>query len=222
MIKLPYNNMSQNFNLIKNGVIDFNSLILEKYANIGLNEVELVVLIKLNNAINSPNQTSLEKLPELLAETMQLTKEEIANVLVELIEEKYIDLKENKGLVTYDLNQTYQRLANILDDNEIEIEAMSKENDFKKIVNKIEKEFNIIVSPLDLEIIKHWINNDGYDYDKIDCAILECLKHKKYGVKYVNEFLRKNKAVIDTKVKEEDKEELQSLFNSVYGKIKNN
>ena len=211
--------MSKNYNLIKSGVISFKNLLIDKYSFIGLNETEVITLIKLQNLLISPEKTSLEKLPEKMHETMQLGSKEISDCLAKLIESKYIDVEEVDGEVTYSLDLTYQRLANVLDSENEKEDEDRYASDFKKITNIIEKEFNKLVSPLELQLIKSWIYEDKYEFSLINESILDAVKRQRKNVKAVNEILRSKKQRAESKNKKQDTD-LTNLFNNVYGKIK--
>ena len=211
--------MSKNYNLIKSGVISFKNLLIDKYAFIGLNETEVITLIKLQNLLISPEKTSLEKLPEKMHESMQLGSKEISDCLAKLIESKYIDVEEVDGEVTYSLDLTYQRLANVLDSENEKEDEDRYASDFKKITNIIEKEFNKLVSPLELQLIKSWIYEDKYEFSLINESILDAVKRQRKNVKAVNEILRSKKQRAESKNKKQDTD-LTNLFNNVYGKIK--
>lgn len=211
--------MSKNYNLIKSGVISFKNLLIDKYSFIGLNETEVITLIKLQNLLISPEKTSLEKLPEKMHETMQLGSKEISDCLAKLIESKYIDIEEFDGEVTYSLDLTYQRLANVLDSENEKEDEDRYASDFKKITNIIEKEFNKLVSPLELQLIKSWIYEDKYEFSLINESILDAVKRQRKNVKAVNEILRSKKQRAESKNKKQDTD-LTNLFNNVYGKIK--
>ena len=211
--------MSKNYNLIKSGVISFKNLLIDKYSFIGLNETEVITLIKLQNLLISPEKTSLEKLPEKMHETMQLGSKEISDCLAKLIESKYIDIEEVDGEVTYSLDLTYQRLANVLDSENEKEDEDRYASDFKKITNIIEKEFNKLVSPLELQLIKSWIYEDKYEFSLINESILDAVKRQRKNVKAVNEILRSKKQRAESKNKKQDTD-LTNLFNNVYGKIK--
>ena len=88
--------------------------------------------------------------------------------------------------------------------------------DIKKIVSLLEKEFNKMLTPLELETVYKWINDDKFSYDKIYEAVLETLKYKKNSIQYVDVLLNKK----ETPVKSSSNDGLQDLFNQVYGKIK--
>ena len=152
-------------------------------------------------------------------ETMQLGSKEISDCLAKLIESKFIDIEEVDGEVTYSLDLTYQRLANVLDSESDKEDEDKNASDFKKITNIIEKEFNKLVSPLELQLIKSWIYEDKYDFSLINECILEAVKRQRRTVKAVNELLRSKKQKQQAKNNKQDTD-LTNLFNNVYGKIK--
>lgn len=218
--------MSQNYNLIKTGVIDFNNILIEKYAFIGLNEQEVVTLIKLQNILKQPTQDnvaslSVDKLPVIMSEAMSISSEKISDVLAKLIEDKYIDISESNGNIIYSLDPIYKRLANILDNDETEDEKAESINLVKKVVGIIEKEFGILISPLDLEIIKSWINEAKYSFEEINDAILVTIQKKRKSVKVVNDILKAKRIAYLNEIKPKNNDNIEALFNDIYGKIKN-
>ena len=73
-----------------------------------------------------------------------------------------------------------------------------------------------MLTPLELETVYKWINDDKFSYDKIYEAVLETLKYKKNSIQYVDVLLNRK----ETPVKSSSNDGLQDLFNQVYGKIK--
>lgn len=217
--------MSQNYNLIKSGVIDFNNILIEKYAFIGLNEQEVVTLIKLQNILKQPTQDnvtslSVDKLPKIMSEAMSISSDEISDLLAKLIESKYIDILESNGDIIYSLDPIYKRLANIIDNDEAVNEELDSINLVKKIVGVVEKEFGILISPLDLEIIKAWVNDYKYSFDEMNDAILDALKKKRKSVKVVNDILKAKRIAYMNETKQKKDDNIEALFNDIYGKIK--
>lgn len=217
--------MSQNYNLIKSGVIDFNNILIEKYAFIGLNEQEVVTLIKLQNILKQPTQDnvtslSVDKLPKIMSEAMSISSDEISDLLAKLIESKYIDILESNGDIIYSLDPIYKRLANIIDNDEAVNEELDSINLVKKIVGIVEKEFGILISPLDLEIIKAWVNDYKYSFDEMNDAILDALKKKRKSVKVVNDILKAKRIAYMNETKQKKDDNIEALFNDIYGKIK--
>ena len=181
--------MSKYYMFLKNNLIDFEKLIIDKYSFLGLDEVEVIILVKLNKLLNSGNKFSID----YFTKNMTITEDVIREKLVVLINNQFIDLKLVNKSEIYSLDDTFKRLAALL-----------------------EKEFKKILSPLDLELVHKGIYEDKFSYSKIYNAILETLKLKKTSIQYVDVILNKKENVNANS----SKEGLQDLFNQVYGKIK--
>lgn len=211
--------MSQYYILLKNGMLDFEKLIIDKYSFIGLDEVEAVFLIKLKRIFDSNIKISETVIINSLKDSMSISEKQITELLIKLINSQYISLKIVDNKETYTLDDTYKRLASVIDDVSEKEEKEVKETVLKKTVLFIEKECEKIISGAELEVIKHWIDVDKFSFDQIKEATLECLKLKKKSIKNIDMMLSKFKKNSELK-KSETKENLQDLFNSVYGQIK--
>lgn len=204
--------MSKFYMLLKNNIIDFEKLLIEKYSLIGLDEIEVIILIKLNKLLCSGNKFSIE----YLSKNMTITEDIIRDKLVTLINNQFITLKLVNKNEIYSLDDTYNRLSSLLENEEIEEQKDSSNTDVAKIVSLLEKEFQKILTPLELELVHKWIYDDKFSYDKVYNAILETLKLKKKTVQSVDMFLNKK----DNSESKSSNDGLQDLFNQVYGKIK--
>ncbi len=205
--------MSQYYMLLKNHLIDFEKLIIDLYPQLGLDEIDTFILIKLNRILENEKKFSVEH----IAKKMTVSESIISDRLVSLINNQFITLTLSGKKEIYTLDDTYKRLAVLLESNDNKIVNKNNENDYQKIVNLIEKEFQKILAPLDLEIIHNWIYTDKFSIDDINKAILETLKYKKYNVKYIDMILNKTP---DANKNNIPKEGIQELFNNVYKKIK--
>ncbi len=204
--------MSQYYLLLKNNLIDFNKLLLEKYSFLGLDEIDTIILIKLNKLLNEGHKFSTEA----IVKTMSITEETLKNKLVSLINNQFITLILDGKNEIYSLDDTFKRLSKLLEENETMIDNEKSNNEMQRVVTLLESEFKKVLSPLDLEIVHNWVYEDKFSYDKINNAVMETLKLKKKSIQYVDVILNKKEEV----KKEKSSEGLQSLFNQVYGKIK--
>lgn len=205
--------MSKYYMFLKNNTIDFEKLLIDKYSFLGLDEVEVIILVKLNKLLNSGNKFSID----YFTKNMTITEDVIREKLVTLINNQFIDLKLVNKSEIYSLDDTFKRLSSLLEKEENEEEKEDFNADCAKVVALLEKEFKKILSPLDLELVHRWIYEDKFDYAKIYNAIIETLKYKKTSIQYVDVILNKKE---QPNKSSNSKEGLQDLFNQVYGQIK--
>ena len=204
--------MSNYYMLLQNDIIDFDKLLLDKYSLLGLDEVEVIILIKLNKLLKSGNKFSITH----LSKNMTVTEDVIRDKLVTLINNQFITLQLIDKNEIYSLDDTYKRLSSLLDSLNDENKNNEIDSNVVKVIALLEKEFKKILSPLDVELVHKWIKDDQFTYDKVYNAVLETLKHNKKSIQYVDIIL--NKKTVENK--NTSNEGLQDLFNQVYGKIK--
>ncbi len=205
--------MSKYYIYLKNNYIDFQKLLIEKYVFLGLDEIDTIILIKLNNLLNSDNKFSIDT----ICDTMKVSDEIIKDKLVSLINNQFITLKLVNKSEIYSLDDTYKKLAILLDNEESKEQDIELNKEVSNVVTLLEQEFKKILSPLDLELVSKWIHEDKFTYDNIYDAVLETLKLNKKSIQYVDIILNKNKTK-ENKVSDDN--EIVDLFNKVYGKIK--
>ena len=205
--------MTKYYIFLKNNIIDFEKLLIDKYSFLGLDEVEVIILLKLNKLINSGSKFSIE----YFTKNMTITEDVIREKLVTLINNGFIDLKLVNRSEIYCLDDTFKRLSSLLEKEELEEEKEDLNTDCAKVAALLEKEFKKILSPLELELVHKWVYEDKFDYSKIYNAIMETLKYKKTSVQYVDVILNKKEQI---NKQSNSKEGLQDLFNQVYGQIK--
>ncbi|MBP5408264.1 MAG: DnaD domain protein [Bacilli bacterium] len=207
--------MSQYYSLLKNGKIDFSESLLEKYTLIGLDEIDCVLLIKVHKVLKDNNNANEVNIVNILSEEMSLNEKEISDKLVQLINSSYISIDEENQ--RFSLDGTYKRLASLYGSEQEQNDKDENINDLRKAAAFIEKECEHLLSPTELEVIKHWIEVDKFSLSEIKEATLDAISHKKKNVKYIDAFLNKQKTKQENK--QEYDNELSALFEAaVYGK----
>ncbi len=203
--------MSDLYNLLKKGLINFDQIIIEKYYRIDLDEVDAILLIKLKKMVDSNNVDI-----NALNDTMNLDIKGIRERISNLIKFKYIDLKSENGNETFDFDILYKRIANIMSDDQYKVKEKESGILIKKVVSLLEKNFSRIISSQELEMVSYWIKNKKFSYKQIEEATVEAIKKNRFNVKTVNMILNsKNRPKaknIDPKVKE--------MLDNIYDRIK--
>lgn len=204
--------MAQYYMLFKNNMIDFDKILIEKYSLLGLDEIEVIILIKINQLNHLSKKVDIED----LSKNMTASSDVIREKLVCLINNQFITLKLNGRLEEYNLDDTFKKLSFLLEQDDRKDNDSHMNNDLKKVVAIIEKEFERPLSPIEIETTRKWIVDDKLSYDTIYKALFDSIKLGKRNIRTIDALLNK----IDKKVTKQDTTGLQDLFNQVYGKIK--
>ncbi|KRK46551.1 DnaD domain protein [Dellaglioa algida] len=173
------------------GETHISNLILQNYRKIGLTSDELIFLIHLLSFNQAGN-----KFPDTnqIASQMGVTTQETYTLLQKLIEKKIISIKtidDPNGYSTdqFNFNALYEKLNNLNQRTQEKVEVIEKNNSRKDVYEKIEVEFGRPLSPMELESISMWIDQDHYKPELILMALKEAILNQAYSLKYMDRIL---------------------------------
>lgn len=203
------------YTLLKNNIIEFDRLLLEKYSALNLDETNTIILIKLNKFLRQ-GKRSLSA--EELSDTMKISKTEAAKRIVDLVNNGFITLElsnvDQKEI--FSLDETYKRLSYLLEG----VKQTNFENNvnekIKETVQMLEREFKKILSPVELEMVSRWYMDYKYSDEKIEAAIIKTLGYKNRSIGYADRLLRIKNEETKTEGTPAAGENIQELFNKVY------
>ena len=185
------------YELWKQGIIDFSSLLILAYKKLGMTETEYAFLVLLAGAIKkNPTGWSLSE----IANYMTLDTTACSRIFMKLINEGVILVgsscdDEGRRFESYSLSPLFNMLENTM--NQVRSEA--KEDSQRALFEKMEHVFGLL-SPRDIEIAQMWIS-DGFDISLIELAIAEMHMHDIRSIRYVDKILldwkRKNIFTVD-------------------------
>lgn len=165
--------------------------LLDHYNKLGLNETELVILIKLLHASETSNkQPSIETLQQGSA----LDSREITSIIQTLIQHDLLELNVNKdeeGKFTeyMNLDQFYDRLSEIMQQMNVKQVEHESELEFNILFQKIEQAFGRPLSPYEIETLNQWLDIDKHDLSVIQAALNEAESQNKMSFKYIDRIL---------------------------------
>ncbi|PTE43495.1 DNA replication protein DnaD [Staphylococcus equorum] len=165
--------------------------LLDHYNELGLNETELVILIKLLHASETSNkQPSIETLQQGSA----LDSREITSIIQTLIQHDLLELNVNKdeeGKFTeyMNLDQFYDRLSEIMQQMNVQQVEHESELEFNTLFQKIEQAFGRPLSPYEIETLNQWLDIDKHDLNVIQAALNEAESQNKMSFKYIDRIL---------------------------------
>lgn len=180
--------------------------LFDHYSELGLDEQDLVILIKLLYASETSNkQPSIEFLQK--GSTME--PRQITSVIQNLIQRELLELnvsKDEEGKFTeyMNLDPFYHKLNQLLKHQYLKHEEQDKKEQFKQLFQIVEQSFGRPLSPYEIETLNQWIDVDHHDLSVIQAALDEALSQNKLSFKYIDHILlnwKKNnvKTVDDSK-----------------------
>ena len=190
--------------LITSHMISFKEALVLHYKEIGLNEIQTMIIILLYETKKHQAKAISEK---DIASKMTLSEKEIAKEIFELIEKNYISLEMVSGAEQYSLTPTIEKLGEVLGAEEKDAPSeLNLQSEAEKIINYVEKNFGRVLSNSELLLIKRWFE-EGLSVQEINNAINESLKQKKYHLRYadailMNRKISKNEAPVDPEIEE--------------------
>ena len=204
--------MSQYYTLIKNQMIDFDKLILEKYFCLDLDEVDTIILIKINETLKYERTLDAKA----VASKMSIDVNDVSKRIVGLVERGYVSLEITEAGEEVKLDGIYNRLATLLDRDDANNDSNTKASVVKKVADDFANYFKKTPSAMDLQMINHWVIDDDYSYEEISEAIQNCAMKKKMSSRYVDAYLMEITKVEETNIDSE----LQEKFNNVFNNFK--
>lgn len=210
------------YNLIKNNLIQFDKLIIEQYYKLSIDEVDTIILIRLNDLL----QKNISELnDEEIAASMKIDKNELGKRIVDLVKRGFVtlELSSVNSKEVFSLDETYKRLALVLSNASEKVQDNYLKTKIKETTVLLEKELKKILSPLELEMIKRWYLENKYSDEEINEAILKALKYKNRGVSYIDRLLQTTRRDLEEEVKKETNsggQNIQELFNKYYARSK--
>lgn len=195
--------------LIRSNVISLNEVLIQNYKTLGLDEVNMTILVLLNlQKLNQDNSLSTN----LLAEKMTISENEISERILCLLQKGYIELSidDVTSKEKFSLDPVIEKVSAILS------EGPKKEANpelVKKIVEYCQKIYQRILSVDELKIVYLWVE-DNYSYDEICEAVFDSLKAKKTQIKYADAILVNRRQNMNREKVEVDPD-LKEVLNSI-------
>ncbi|CAD2073570.1 hypothetical protein GCM10007275_03730 [Jeotgalicoccus coquinae] len=168
--------------------IPVNKILLDNYAEIGLDERGVIILIKLlerHRTYNTPLDFS-----ELLSGTT-LNETELTHIIQSLIKERLLELDtheiDGKYTETYNFEPLYSKLEDFI---MLEEKAPVKdESTLRELFEYIEQLYGRAISPNEYQRLNSWMNDSNYQPEQIQDAVDIAYKSNITSLQYVERIL---------------------------------
>lgn len=196
------------------------TILLKKYREIGLTNEQLILILQLKSFIDSG---ILFPDTEEIAKRMDISSAEVFQCIHDLIQKKVLSIEtekntEGKTNDQYSLTPLWDRLALLLEQTKKEEHHQEQELSEQELFRRFEAEFGRTLSPIEIQTIGMWLDEDKYPVELIELALREAVLSQVYNLKYVDRILlnweRKNIRSKD-QVEKEAKRHRQNKATSV-------
>ncbi|WP_028273092.1 DnaD domain-containing protein [Atopococcus tabaci] len=176
---------------MQSGMTVVPTVLLEHYQNIGLSTEEFVLLVHLKSFLDKG-----ETFPDIeeIAQRMGLTSEKTFEMIHRLIHKKVLEIQtgsdeEGKSKDTYSLDLLWEKLAVQLTQQTTKKVQQEEVHSEERLFRTFEEEFGRPLSPIELQTIGMWLDEDKYPLELIEMALREAVLNQVYSLKYVDRIL---------------------------------
>ncbi len=167
------------------------NLLIRYYKVLSLTNEELIILLQLKSYQDSGNY-----FPDLseIAQNLQVANETIYQTIQSLIEKKCLSIQtkadeEGKKNDYYSLDQLWEKLIVMKKQDRKEDNRNQKRVERGQLYQSFEQEFGRSLSPIEIEMISQWLDEDLYSVELINMALREAVLNQAYSLKYMDRIL---------------------------------
>ena len=176
---------------IQAGQTEIPTLLLKYYQKLGLTNDDFVLIIQLKSSLDQGDY-----FPDLneIAERMNMSKNDAFKAVHRLMQKKLLSIeteKDENGITEdiYSLNLLWEKLIILMKQNENAIEEKQEKKENKNLYSIFEAEFGRPLSPMEIESLILWTEEDNFSPELIELALREAVLSQVYSFKYIDRIL---------------------------------
>ncbi len=176
---------------IEAGQTEVPTLLLKYYRKLGLSNDEFVLIMQLKSYMDCG-----EYFPDLdeIAQAMGISKNNAFKAVHQLIQKKVlsIETKKDENGVTedaYSLTLLWEKLMILMKQKETVAEVKQEEKEEKNLYSIFEAEFGRPLSPMEIDSLIMWTEEDDFSAELIQLALREAVLSQVYSFKYIDRIL---------------------------------
>lgn len=176
---------------VKAGNTVLNNLLIANYRRLNMTNQEFLVFIQVKSFIdNGQDFPDIQQIAQHMGESEQA----IYQLLHELIKKKLLTIDSLKGADglthdVYDFSLLYEKLAVLEEQSTEKVQVETQQTTRRQLFAQFESEFGRTLSPIELETIGNWIDEDRYQPALIQLALKEAVLNQVYNFKYIDKIL---------------------------------
>jgi len=167
------------------------TLLLKYYRDLDLSNDELVLILQLKSYMDKGD---LFPNTEEIAKHMHMTERNVFKALHQLIQKKVLSIetaKDENGITqdAYSLNMLWEKLIVLIKQEKSDKKIEEEEKTEKSLYSMFESEFGRPLSPIEMETLVMWTEDDKYSPELIQLALREAVLSQVYNFKYIDRIL---------------------------------
>lgn len=167
------------------------TLLLRHYRELNLSNHELVLIIQLKSYMDKGD---LFPNTEKVARNMGMTEENVFKAIHQLTQKKVLSIettKDENGVTqdAYSLSLLWEKLIVLLKQEQTKEADVKEEETEKNLYTIFESEFGRPLSPIEMETLVMWVEDDKYSPELIQMALREAVLSQVYNFKYIDRIL---------------------------------
>ncbi|QTJ43031.1 hypothetical protein B8A44_06550 [Dolosigranulum pigrum] len=172
------------------GQLTIPNVLLKYYRQIGLNERELVVLLQLQAA----NQQEGFPNFQTIAQQMNCSRDELFEAIQSLINKQVLTIhtiqnSAGKSEDRLNFDVLYEKLWHCLQQQQKQAAEKEETLKLQDLYTLFEQEFGRSLSPIELDTLNMWLDDDHYAPELIQMALKEAVLNQVYSLKYIDRIL---------------------------------
>lgn len=167
------------------------TLLLQHYRELNLSNHELVLILQLKSYMDQG-----DVFPETgkIAKNMGMKKENVFKAIHQLTQKKVLAIetaKDENGVTedAYSLSLLWEKLIVLLKQKQTKEANVKEEETEKNLYSIFESEFGRPLSPIEMQTLVAWIEEDEYPPELIQMALREAVLSQVYNFKYIDRIL---------------------------------
>ena len=177
---------------IEQGNVHISQLFFQFYKELKISDEEAMLLMHVHAFQQAGNDFPT---PDEIGARMMCSQKSVTTMLQKLMQQGFIAIKQDESdeilTESISLQPLWDRLIDCVRKEEIEIEekAPSHKDMEGQIFQLFEQEFGRFLSPMEIETISMWMDQDGHTPSVIKMALKEAVISQKMSLRYVDRIL---------------------------------
>ncbi|WP_323702342.1 DnaD domain-containing protein [Mammaliicoccus sp. Dog046] len=197
--------------MLKDKPVVIHRALFNHYADLGLNERQFVILIKL---LDQENESHLQPPLEEIQMGTSLSIQEVSHIVNQLSQLNCIEIKiekddQHKYNEFISFEPLYDQLALVLNQEIQEDKVEDQNSQFRTLFETFESTFGRPLTSLEVQTLNHWIDTDHHSNSLIQSALNEADSVNKLSIKYIDRILlnwkKKNITTVESSKVESEK-----------------